>query len=170
MPQLVDCLIEDPRWTAMGFAALAERACRAALGHLGMDPNRFEISCLACNDARIAELNADFRGKPQPTNVLSWPSEERAAEREGVRPRPPGTDPAGRTELGDIAIAFGICQKEAVAAGLPLADHVAHLMVHGTLHLLGYDHERDADATLMERTETEILGNLGIPDPYRDNV
>ncbi|MEL7181678.1 MAG: rRNA maturation RNase YbeY, partial [Pseudomonadota bacterium] len=120
---------------------------------------------LACNDARIAVLNEDFRGKPRPTNVLSWPSDERAAAIDGEMPAPPRPGPDN--ELGDIAIAFETCKREADAAGKPMRDHTLHLLVHGTLHLLGYDHERDRDATLMEGLETEILGKLGIPDPYR---
>ena len=80
---IVDCLTEDHRWDALDLDRLADTAARAVLEHLNLDPEAFEISLLACNDARIAELNADFRGKPQPTNVLSWPSDERGAERDG---------------------------------------------------------------------------------------
>ncbi len=161
---LMDVMIEDRRWRALDLGPLAERAGRAALMHAGLDPTAFEISLLACNDARIAALNEDFRGKPQPTNVLSWPSEERAPARAGAMPVPPeaGRDP----ELGDIAIAYETCAAEADAGGKPLADHVAHLIVHAVLHLLGYDHIRDEDATLMEACEVAILGKLGVPDPY----
>jgi probable rRNA maturation factor len=162
---IVDPIIEDPRWDAAELPALAERAAAATLAHLGLDTGAFEIALLACDDARIATLNADFRGKPQPTNVLSWPSEERGAEADGGAPLPPdGDDP----ELGDIAIAFDTCAREAAERGLPLADHATHLIVHGTLHLLGYDHQRDLDATLMEELETAILGKLGLADPYRE--
>ncbi|MEZ5715295.1 MAG: rRNA maturation RNase YbeY [Paracoccaceae bacterium] len=163
---IVDPIIEDPRWDAAELPALAERAAAAVLAHLGLDTGGFEIALLACDDARIATLNADFRGKPQPTNVLSWPSEERGAEADGSAPLPPddGDDP----ELGDIAIAFDTCAREAAERGLPLADHATHLIVHGTLHLLGYDHQRDLDATLMEGLETAILGKLGLADPYRE--
>jgi probable rRNA maturation factor len=157
-----DCLIEAEGWASVDLACLADRAAAATLAHLGHDPAAFEIALLACDDARIAALNADFRDRPRPTNVLSWPSEERAAETEGGQPHPP-SDP----ELGDIAIAFDTCAREAAAQGKPLEAHVTHLIVHATLHLLGYDHERDGDATLMERLEVEILGKLGVPDPYR---
>lgn len=163
----VETICEDPRWEADGLPAIAEAASEAALRHLGLDPDRFEIAVLAADDARIAALNADFRGRPQPTNVLSWPSEERGADVEGEAPLPPapGTpdDPA---PLGDIALARETCQREAEAAGKPLADHVRHLVVHGILHLLGYDHVRDRDAELMERLEVEILASLGVADPY----
>lgn len=160
---LTDTLIEDPRWEAQGFPVLAERAAVATLIHLGLDPSNWEISVLACDDTRIATLNAEFRGKPAPTNVLSWPSVERGAQEAGARPAPPlGPD----TELGDIAIAYDTCAAEAAAAGKSLPDHAIHLVVHATLHLLGYDHIRDQDATLMESTEIAILGKLGIRDPY----
>ncbi|MRU16681.1 rRNA maturation RNase YbeY [Roseovarius sp. A21] len=159
-----EVIIEDDRWHACGFEALARRALDAVLDHLGLDPEEWEIAVLACDDARIASLNADFREKPTPTNVLSWPSEERGVESPGDTPAlpEPGPDP----ELGDIAIAYDTCAREAAEQGKPLADHVAHLMVHGGLHLLGYDHIRDEDATLMEATEVAILGKLGLPDPY----
>ncbi len=74
------------------------------------------------------------------------------------------------TELGDLAIAFETCAREAQEAGKTMADHVTHLIVHGTLHLLGYDHLRDGDATLMENLETEILGKMGIADPYSSDL
>ncbi|MFX0541213.1 rRNA maturation RNase YbeY [Roseovarius sp. S4756] len=161
---LMDVMIEDRRWRALDLEPLAERAGRAALKHLRLDPAAFEISLLACNDARIAALNEDFRGKPQPTNVLSWPSGERGAARAGDVPGLP--DPAADAELGDIAIAYETCAREAEAGGKPLADHATHLIVHAVLHLLGYDHIRDEDAMLMEACEVAILCKLGISDPY----
>jgi probable rRNA maturation factor len=160
----LDIVIEDPRWAEAGLEPLATRAAEATLAHLGLDPEAWEIVLLACDDDRIAALNADFRGKPQPTNVLSWPSEERGAEAPGQPPAPP--DPATGPELGDIAIAYDTCAREAAEAGLPLDHHVTHLLVHGTLHLLGYDHISDADAALMERIEVEILASIGVANPY----
>ncbi|WP_113913509.1 rRNA maturation RNase YbeY [Roseovarius dicentrarchi] len=161
---LTDVMIEDRRWHALGLEPLAERAAAATLAHLGMDPGAFEISILACNDARIAVLNEDFRGKPQPTNVLSWPSAERGALRDGGVPDLPLPGPDA--ELGDIAIAYGVCASEAALGGKPLADHATHLIVHAVLHLLGYDHTRSGDADLMESCEVAILCKLGIADPY----
>lgn len=157
----VDCRIEAPDWEALDLAVLAERAAAATLAHIGHDPASFEIDLLACDDARISALNSDFRAIPRPTNVLSWPSEERGAEEEGGQPLWP-SDP----ELGDIAIAWETCAREAAGHGKPIEAHVTHLIVHATLHLLGFDHERDGDATLMEGLEVEILGKLGLPDPY----
>ena len=159
----VDTLIEDDRWQSAGLETLAEKAADAVLVHLGLDPEDWEACVMGCDDARIADLNRDFRDKPQPTNVLSWPSEERGSDSAGDTPElPSGPDP----ELGDIAIAYETCQREAVEQGKSFDDHVTHLLVHATLHLLGYDHIRDEDATLMEQTETEILGKMGISDPY----
>ena len=160
----IDVVTEDERWAEAGLDALATRATDATLAHLGLDPPAWEIVLLACGDDRIAALNADFRGKPRPTNVLSWPSRERAAATAGAVPAPP--DPAEGPELGDIAIAFETCDFEAAEAGLPFDHHVTHLLVHGTLHLLGYDHEREGDGELMERIEVEVLASLGIPNPY----
>jgi probable rRNA maturation factor len=161
---LIDLLIEDPRWQEAGLQDLAETAALATLTHIGLDPGEWDIAVLACDDSRIATLNAAFREKPMPTNVLSWPSEDRAPETAGAAPALP--DPAGDPELGDIAIAYDTCTREAAEQGKPLDHHVTHLMVHGVLHLLGYDHIRDQDATLMETTEAAILGKLGLPDPY----
>ncbi|PZQ51572.1 MAG: rRNA maturation RNase YbeY [Rhodovulum sulfidophilum] len=157
--RLVDLVIEEPRWEAAGLGALAEVAARAALSAAGRDPARHEISLLGCDDARIAVLNADFRGKPKPTNILSWP----AFEDEIPDPDPDDPEPVF---LGDLAIAFETCAREAEEAGVPLADHTRHLVVHGLLHLLGYDHEMEDEADAMESFETKILASLGVPDPY----
>jgi len=166
MEYLVDTIEEDERWEPFGLAPLAERAAAATLAHLGLDPHEFEISLLGCDDARIATLNADFRGKPAPTNVLSWPSDERGAEAEGGMPDLPEGDADMPEELGDIAIAWETCEREAAEAGKPMAEHVTHLVVHAVLHLLGYDHVRDGDASLMEGTEIAILAGLGLANPY----
>ena len=160
---MIDVVIEDARWAELDLESLAERASDATLAHLGLTPDDWESCVMACDDARIAALNAEFREKPTPTNVLSWPSEERSAEEDGARPEmPAGPDP----ELGDIAIAFETCERESVAAEKPMADHVTHLLVHAMLHLLGFDHIRDKDAALMEGLEVEILGKLGLSNPY----
>lgn len=157
----VDVILEDDRWA--GLQRLADVAVPAALAGVGLVPATWEVAVLGCDDARIAALNADFRGKPRATNVLSWPSEERAAASEGGQPDAPDpTDP----ELGDIAIAFDTCIREAEEQGKPFDAHVTHLLVHATLHLLGYDHETDGDAARMEALEVDILGALGLADPY----
>src|SRR6185437_11937225 len=99
-------------------------------------------------EPRVAALNAAFRGKDAPTNVLSFPAA------------------AGAAELGDIALAFGVCAREAAEQGKSLAHHLQHLTAHGVLHLLGYDHESDAEAEVMEAKERAILAGLGVADPY----
>lgn len=168
---LTETIFEDDRWQDLGLAPLAEQGAVAALEHLGMAPARFEIAVMGCDDARIAALNSQFRGKPQPTNVLSWPSEDLSADMAGAVPFAPEPDsgPEDPHHLGDIALAFDTCAREAADQDIDMEQHVTHLIVHGVLHLLGYDHMRDADATLMERIEVEILGNLGLPDPYGED-
>ena len=165
--ELVETVIEDARWESFGLEALGERAGRAVLAGLDLPVEGFAISLMGCDDARIAVLNADFRGKPVPTNVLSWPSEERGAEFVGDVPKLPEPGETDDPEpLGDIAIAWETCAREAEEQGKPMADHVTHLLVHGVLHLLGYDHVEDEDAPLMEGLEVRILASLGVSDPY----
>lgn len=163
----IDVLIEDDAWAALDLEAMAGAACAAVMDAFELEPSQFAFSILAADNARIAELNAEFRGKPTPTNVLSWPSEERAAAASGEMPHLPHPNPVGPPEeLGDIALAFETCAAEATAAGKSLADHITHLIVHGAMHCLGFDHETNSDAALMEGLETRILARLGVPDPY----
>lgn len=167
MEPLVDVVIEADRWLALNLDELAQGAVAAAFLHLGLPQVGFTLCLMACDDARIAALNADFRGKAVATNVLSWPSEDRAADLDGAVPDLPEPGPADDPDhLGDIAISYDTCKAEALAAQKPMADHVTHLIVHGLLHLLGYDHIRAADGDLMEATEAEILARLGLSDPY----
>lgn len=168
-PSEIDIEVTDPAWHSAltggaPLEALAEAAIDAVCLHFDLDA--VEVSVLACDDAQIATLNADFRDKPVPTNVLSWPAEALEAEVPGGAPRAPVAGPDGLIALGDIAIASGTCVRESEALERPLAHHVTHLIVHGTLHLLGYDHIEDADAALMEGVEIEILGKMGIDNPY----
>jgi probable rRNA maturation factor len=151
---LVETVLDDPRWEAVGLETLAERAARAALEGAGVGIEGCEISLLGTDDARMAELNATFRDKAKATNVLSWPSGETEA------------DPDGARFLGDIALAWETCMAEAEAGGIAPADHVTHLVAHGVLHLLGFDHELEGEADAMEALETKILARLGVADPY----
>lgn len=167
MMSCVDLVIEDDRWLSFGLEAAAGRAATATLTHLGLDAALFQAVIMGCDDARIAVLNGEFREKAKPTNVLSWPSEERGSEYSGEPPDlpAPGTpdDPA---PLGDIAIAWETCAREAAEQGKSVGDHVTHLLIHGILHLLGYDHIDEDDADLMEALERQVLAGLGIADPY----
>jgi probable rRNA maturation factor len=165
MSPLVEIAFEDDRWQELGLQALADAAAAAVLVDLRLAGD-FEISILACDDARIAALNADFRGKPVPTNVLSWPAEALGNEQDGATPFAPDADDPMGAELGDIAIAWESCAREAAQQGKSMPAHVSHLLVHGVLHLLGYDHIRDKDADLMETCERRILASLGIANPY----
>ncbi len=153
---MIEVVIEDDRWEAAGLAALCAPAERVALDVAGRVPEGFEIAVMGCDDTRIAALNKAFRGKPQPTNVLSWPASE--------TPPMQGGTPA--IELGDIAIAFETCQREAAEKGISVQDHVTHLLIHGVLHLLGYDHISDAEAEEMEALEIKALAKLGLSNPY----
>jgi probable rRNA maturation factor len=150
---VIDVIIEDDAWEAAEprAAALAEIAAAAVLAHERASAG--DIAILLADDARIAALNAAFRGKQGPTNVLSFPAA-------------PGTGAPGSRELGDIALAYGVCAREAAEQGKSLAHHLQHLTAHGVLHLLGYDHESDAEAEAMEAKERAILAGLGVADPY----
>lgn len=156
MTHEIDVIAEDDRWADLD--RLARVAVPAALTGAGVDV-ACEVAILGCDDARIVVLNADFRGKPQATNVLSWPSEVRS----------PGSAPED-TDLGDIAIAYDTCAREAADQGKPFEAHVIHLLVHATLHLLGHDHIDEAEADRMERLEIQILAGLGFPDPYASGM
>jgi len=166
----LDIVIEAGAWDADLLEPLAVRAVTATLRHMALDPQACEVTLLACDDARIADLNAEFRGKPVATNVLSWPAQPLAPPREGVAPPHPAIGFDGMFELGDIALSHDTCKAEAAHSAKPFADHLTHLIVHGVLHLLGYDHVTDGDAALMERIEVEILRNLGIDTPYTDDI
>jgi probable rRNA maturation factor len=148
--------IEAAEWRRAlpGAAALCRRAALAALAAAAAEATA-EIVLLLGDDARLRALNRQFRGQDKPTNVLSFPAG--AAGQGGPALQP----------LGDIALAFETVAREAAAQGKTLADHAGHLVVHGVLHLLGYDHERAREAAAMERLETRILAGLGIADPYR---
>lgn len=150
----IDIAVEATEWAQVeDVSSLAEAAILAATGASGaaLRPDA-EISILLCNDSFIQELNRTWRGIDRPTNVLSFPA---------------GKDVAELGLLGDIAIAFETAAREAGAAQIPLRDHVAHLLVHGFLHLAGHDHVEAGEAEAMEGIERAALGRLGIADPYR---
>ena len=143
--------VEDEAWTAAlpDAERLVDQAAAAALKAGGAGLESTDVTVLLADDAAIADLNDRFRDKAGPTNVLSFPAPESA-----------------QPHLGDIALAFGVCAAEAQAQGKPLANHLSHLVAHGVLHLLGWNHQSDDEAEAMERLEREILAGLDIPDPY----
>lgn len=154
--------IDCPDWAVAlpDAAALVAAAVRAALDGAPVGPDA-EVSVLLTDDAEQRELNRVWRGRDAPTNVLSFPAFAPGEIAAGVAagPHPPAL-------LGDVTLAFETVRGEAAAAGKPLADHLRHLLTHGVLHLIGYDHETEAEAAAMEFLETDILARLGVPDPY----
>jgi probable rRNA maturation factor len=139
--------------------AVIQRAIAAAADAVDANVGEAELAVMLTDDSGIRTLNRNWRGIDKPTNVLSFP----ALRPEGARK--PGDAPP---MLGDIAIAYETMRREADAEQKPFDHHLSHLAVHGFLHLVGYDHENDRDAEDMESLETEILAQLGIPDPYAD--
>ncbi len=163
----VDCDIVAGDWAQQAdWEALALRAVAAALegsGHatvVGAADALVEVSVRLSDDDEVRRLNADYRGKDKPTNILSFPMLEAGDVA--------GTLAASGMDLllGDMALAYETTAREAAEKGIPIADHVTHLLVHGTLHLLGHDHQDDAEADAMEALEVQILAGLGIADPY----
>src|SRR6476620_5141127 len=139
--------------------AVIQRAVAAAAEIVNAGLGEAELAVMLTDDAGIRTLNSNWRGIDKPTNVLSFPALQPTG--------PSGPDDAPRM-LGDIAIAYETTRKEADDEQKPFDHHLSHLAVHGFLHLIGYDHEKDADAEAMEALEQEILAQLCIPDPYTD--
>ncbi len=148
----LDISIDDKDWKSV---ADLRKLCRRAISEALPDKD-IQLSVLFTGDAEISQLNGQWRGKPQPTNVLSFPVNPNLPRPEG-EPRP----------LGDLALAYGVIAKEAAEQDKPIANHISHLIVHGVLHLLGYDHGNDREAESMEGLEVKILNRLGIDNPYQ---
>lgn len=143
----IQLVVEEAAWR--GHRGLLPRltAAAEAARKASKLPAKSRFTILLAGNARLKSLNHEFRGKNKPTNVLSFPSDE-------------------KDYRGDIALAYGVTKAEASAAKKKFADHAAHLVVHGVLHLAGYDHERERDAKMMEPLEVKILAKLGVADPY----
>ncbi len=144
---MIEIEIEDPRWRRRlpKVRAVVRQAAAAAAGRQGQTPT---IAILLASDETLASLNHRFRGEAKETNVLAFPA------------------PSPARALGDIAVAFGVCDREAKEQGKPLCDHLRHLIIHGVLHLMGYDHQSSDEAARMEAIEIDLLDHLGVPDPY----
>ena len=167
---MLDIAIDaDPEWdSSSGWDSLVRRAAEAAIAEsafpqLASSPRAIELSVRLTGDDEVQALNAEWRGKDKPTNVLSFPQMEAEqiamAEAEGPE-----------LMLGDLVLAREVCQREAAEKAIPLEEHAAHLVVHGTLHLLGYDHHDDDSADDMESREIRALARLGIADPYGERA
>jgi probable rRNA maturation factor len=154
MTLAIESTVECAGWSKLeSLDVIVAQTLQAALEEGGdVLPKGAEVSLLFCDDARIKELNRQFRGQDKPTNVLSFP----------------GPDPLESAHfLGDIAIAYETVAREAEEQGKSLEHHCRHMIVHGFLHLLGHDHEDDEEAEFMEATEIHILARLGVENPYR---
>jgi probable rRNA maturation factor len=157
MNPVIDVAIKAEDWASLeALSQLAEAAILAAIGESGVSlAANAEISVVLCDDDFIRNLNRKWRGIDKPANVLSFPARG---------------DAASAPLLGDIVIAFETASREASEAGRSLHDHVAHLLVHGFLHLIGHDHIGAAQAATMEALERAILGGLGIADPIGESM
>ena len=157
----IEIVLEDPIWATetVDPARRAHAAAEAALRHWlqAPPPAGAELAVVLADDATVRDLNRRFRGKDAPTNVLSFPA-----------PEPPADlpDDGQPREIGDVILAVETLLAEAAAADTPPAHHFQHLLIHGVLHLIGYDHQTDAEAQAMEALETTLLARLGIADPY----
>jgi probable rRNA maturation factor len=146
-------------WEPLARRAVLAAISESAFPDLADSERPVEISITLTGNEKVRALNAKWRGKDKPTNVLSFPM---ADERDLTRVNLAGAE----LLLGDILLARGVCETEAAEKGVSVEDHAAHLLVHGTLHLLGYDHQRDDEAAEMERREVRALERLGIRNPY----
>jgi probable rRNA maturation factor len=150
--------VDDADWNKVpALEELTRKAADATATANGASHENFEVAILFTDDQSIAKLNSEWRGKPAPTNVLSFPA--------GDFEVPDGE----AIPLGDIVLAYGVVAREAQEQGKTLPQHATHLIVHGLLHLLGHDHETEEEAVRMESLETAILKGLGISDPYERN-
>lgn len=166
LPMLEIALTREEPWPEADWDALAARAARAAVTrtpHGGLDttPAAVEVSIRLASDAEVRDLNHRYRGKDRPTNVLSFPM----VQADLIETVSQNSDD-GELLLGDIVLAHGVCVAEAGERGIALETHATHLIVHGMLHLLGYDHLVDEEAEAMEAIERDALDSLGIADPY----
>ncbi len=153
---VADCWQAEP-----GAENVIHRAIATAAGFVGADVGNAELAIMLTDDAGVRTLNKNWRGIDKATNVLSFPALQPSG--------PSGADGAPRM-LGDIAIAYETTRREADDEQKPFEHHLSHLAVHGFLHLIGYDHENDAEAETMEDLEREILSQLGVPDPYAERM
>jgi len=150
---LIDVIVESPQWDGRAEATVRRAVTEAAIA-TGADFKNCTLAVLLTDDAAMRTLNAQWRGIDKSTNVLSFPPASDANDRFGTK------------SLGDIAIAYETTAREAAEERKSFDHHLAHLAVHGFLHLRGYDHDSEPAAAMMEQRERDILARLGVPDPY----
>jgi probable rRNA maturation factor len=160
-------LLHDQGWPQGDWEMIAQRAVAAAISHspyaaFATDATLYEIAVKLTSDEEVHGLNRAYRDKDKPTNVLSFPMVQ-----DDLLQATANTDD-GEVLLGDIVLAEGVCAAEAADKGISMVDHATHLIVHGTFHLLGYDHMNDAEAEAMEALEVSALASLGLANPYGD--
>ena len=173
-PDIAQVIMEDERWQTCDLPALANRAFAPVFKGHSLNPNLWSVGVLGCDDTRITALNATFRDKPKPTNVLSWPTFALTPAQAGQIPANSGFEDS----LGDIALAYetvlGETQNNNNSKTPPIKmsfnDYVCYLLIHGCLHLLGYDHETSEDAAAMHHREKEYLAVLQINHPFGDMI
>ena len=159
----VDLVMEDARWKTLNLLHISNVAFKETLSQLNLRSESFICCILACSSEKIKGLNDQFRGKNNFINVLSYPTAPEIYEARSISKFESNIDPF---ELGDIAIAYEVCKKEADISKIDFEDHVYHLIIHSVLHLLGYDHEEEKNAAEMEKIEVQVLAKLGITNPY----
>jgi len=162
-------LLREEGWPGEDWEAIATRAVTAAIAHSPYaafikDAATYEVAVKLTSDEEVHTLNRAYRDKDKPTNVLSFPMVQH-----DLLEATTNTDD-GEVLLGDIVLAENVCAREAAEKGITVADHATHLIVHGTFHLMGYDHMVDAEAEAMEELEIHALATLGLPDPYGDRA
>lgn len=159
----IELIMEEPKWEMLELSEIAYSACKAAIRNAKVRSDKCGIAVLACSDARITELNHRFRNENKPTNVLSWPTTTEVAK------FPHENHKTHLPHLGDIALSWETCSKEATEWQLKLEAHVSHLIIHACLHLMGFEHKNNIEANKMQQIEIKALASIGIPSPYEQN-
>ena len=151
-------LLQDSGWNSLGFdvETLCREAVGSALSAIEANDRALEVSIVLADDRLVRRLNRDNLGQDRPTNVLAFPGDSLGGELPQGAPR----------LLGDVVLSRTTIAREAEEQGKPIADHLRHLIVHGSLHLLGYTHDTDDDARSMEALEKNVLAQMGVPNPY----
>ena len=162
-------VFEDSRWQILPLKKIALASLNLVADNVFLNSKDLEISILASNDCELMDLNKQFRGHNVPTNILSWPEHDYKRTKPGELPKRISKSSDcinGSYFLGNLAISFDRCSTEAENRNITVEDHIAHLLIHGCLHLVGFDHDNKLDAILMENIEKKLLSDLGIKNPY----